>query len=62
LGTNEFEKLLMKTSLAGISKLVKDNEDVVTERISRKWEETKLAARNVTGDGPVVEFAAFDGL
>lgn len=58
LGRTEIEKYMIASGLTGISRLIKENEDIVTERLAQKWEEDK--ARNAH---PTVEWGApYDGL
>jgi len=57
LGRNPMEKFLVKSGLTSISKLVKDNSQIVQERITRKWEESKQMAAEKSD--VLVEFAPY---
>lgn len=59
LGRTEMEKYMIASGLTGISRLIKENEDVVTERIVKKWNDD--IAKNK--DHPLVEWGApYDAL
>lgn len=51
---------MIASGLTGISRLIKENEDVVTERITKKWEDDIRKRRE---SSPVVSWGApYDGL